>query len=103
MKRKPVSRLQQAGDAFGEALHNAGDAVGNLTEEAQRRAARAGEMIRGRADRAWPDVRNVGHDLYETQRRLRRSITRQPDYPMLWSLATGLAVGYVAGWLIHRR
>ncbi len=100
MKRKPVSRLQQAGDAFGEALHNAGDAVGNLTEEARRRAARAGEMIRGRA---LPDVRDIGHDLYETQRRLRRTVTRQPDYPMLWSLAAGLAVGYVAGWLIHRR
>ena len=100
MKRKPVSRLQKAGDAFGDVLHNAGDAVGNLTEEAQKRAARAGEMIRGHA---WPDVRDIGHDLYETQRRLRRTVTRQPDYPMLWSLATGLVVGYVAGWLIHRR
>jgi hypothetical protein len=103
MKRKPVSRLQQAGDAFGEALHNAGDAVGTLTEEAQRRAARAGELIRGRAERTLPDVRSIGHDLYETQRRLRRSVTRQPDYPMLWSLAAGLVVGYAAGWLIHRR
>lgn len=101
--RKPVSRIQRAGDAVSEALHYAGDTVEEFADQAQRRALRAGEVIRDQAQRASPYVKGVGHDLYETQRRLRRSVRRQPDTPMLWALGTGLIVGYLAGWLTHRR
>ncbi len=111
------ARVTKAGEAIGERVKSAAAAIGAVAGRAEEvvgsattataAAASHAKKVLGHAgetaQQAWSQAGQVAEDVVDAGRRASRSASRQiGEHPMI-SVLVGCALGYIAGWWVHRR
>ena len=111
------ARITKAGEAIGERMQSAAtataaaaDKVKKLVQDATAsataaagRAKKALDDAGEAAQQAWSQAGGVAEDVVDVGRRTTRSASRQIGENPLIAVLVSCALGYVAGWWIHRR
>jgi len=81
------------------AVQDAAEATAAAVGQAKKVLSDAGEA----AQQAWSQAGGVAEDVVDAGRRVTGSVLRQIGENPLIAVLVGCALGYVAGWWIHRR
>jgi ElaB/YqjD/DUF883 family membrane-anchored ribosome-binding protein len=106
--------VRKAGEAVGKRVQSATAATAAAAGQAQEIVADGTAMAAGRAKKALDDASEaaqqarsqagaVAEDVLDTGRRATSSLSWQIGENPLTAVLVGCALGYVAGWWIHRR
>ena len=115
--RNLEGRVTKAGEALGDQVQSATAATAAAAGQAQKivqditattsaTVSQAKKVLSDAgeaAQQAWSQAGGVAEDVVDAGRRATRSVSRQIGENPLIAVLVGCALGYVAGWWIHRR
>lgn len=106
--------VTKAGEAIGERMQSAATAAADKVQKLVQDATASATAAAGRAKKAlddageaaqqaWSQAGGVAEDVVDVGRRTTRSASRKIGENPLIAVLVSCALGYVAGWSIHRR